>query len=65
MRRLVFVDDDPTELENFHKIVGSDYDYAPVHWPDESGKLFSNPVSVPGTPLIPERARTEALVQQF
>lgn len=43
MERLVFIDDDKTELENFHHIVGAHYDYITVHWPDESDKLFSLP----------------------
>jgi hypothetical protein len=43
MRRLVFIDDDRTELDNFRKIVGGVYDYTTVHWPNESGKLFNDP----------------------
>jgi DNA-binding NarL/FixJ family response regulator len=43
MQRLVFIDDDRTELDNFRKIVGGIYDYTTVHWPNESEKLFSNP----------------------
>jgi hypothetical protein len=44
MRRLVFIDDDRTELEAFRDIVQGDYHYTTVHWPDESAKLFSGPV---------------------
>ncbi len=43
MRRLVFIDDDQTELEAFRGIVGGDYDYTTVHWPVESAKLLSSP----------------------
>lgn len=43
MQRLVFIDDDQTELEAFRQIVGDDYDYIAVHWPAESPKLFSDP----------------------
>lgn len=43
MRKLVFIDDDRTELDAFRGIVGKDYDYTPVHWPHESGKLFAPP----------------------
>jgi DNA-binding NarL/FixJ family response regulator len=42
MRRLVFIDDDETELDNFHKIVGGIYDYNTVYWPNESEKLFNS-----------------------
>jgi CheY-like chemotaxis protein len=31
--RLVFVDDDPQELEDFGSIVTDEYSYQPVHWP--------------------------------
>jgi DNA-binding NarL/FixJ family response regulator len=40
MRRLVFIDDDESELEAFRKIVSGVYDCATVHWPVESGKLL-------------------------
>jgi DNA-binding NarL/FixJ family response regulator len=43
MQRLVFIDDDRTELDTFRKIVGGIYDYTTVHWPNESEKLFSTP----------------------
>ena len=43
MRRLVFIDDDRTELETFRDFVQGDYHYTTVHWPDESAKLFSGP----------------------
>src|ERR1700735_4477112 len=42
MQRLVFIDDDRTELDNFRKIVGGIYDYTTVHWPSESEKLFNS-----------------------
>lgn len=44
MRRLVFIDDDETELEAFRKIVEGDYHYTAVHWPAESAKLLNSPV---------------------
>ena len=40
MRRLVFIYDDQTELDNFGDIVKGEYDYTAVHWPAESEKLF-------------------------
>jgi len=40
MRRLVFIDDDKTELDAFHGIVRGKYDYTTIHWPHESAKLF-------------------------
>ncbi len=43
MRRLVFIDDDETELHKFGEIVKRDYDYTTVHWPNESAKLLSSP----------------------
>ena len=47
MRRLVFIDDDETELEEFGAIVRDAYDYTSIHWPDESAKLLStSPPSV-------------------
>jgi DNA-binding NarL/FixJ family response regulator len=41
MRRLVFIDDDETELKTFHNIVANSYMYETVHWPRESAKLFA------------------------
>jgi DNA-binding NarL/FixJ family response regulator len=41
MLRLVFIDDDKTELAAFRRIVGGHYEYSTVHWPDESAELFS------------------------
>ena len=41
MRRLVFIDDDETELDDFGRIVGGEYDYNTIHWPRELQKLFS------------------------
>jgi DNA-binding NarL/FixJ family response regulator len=41
MRRLVFIDDDQMELDDFREIVGGDYNYCKVHWPREEAKLFS------------------------
>jgi DNA-binding NarL/FixJ family response regulator len=43
MRRLVFIDDDKTELDAFLRIVGGKYDCVTVHWPPESAKLFGGP----------------------
>lgn len=41
MRRLVFIDDDKTELDDFGRIVTGKYEYTSVHWPTESEKLFT------------------------
>jgi len=41
MRRLVFIDDDKTELDDFGRIVEGTYQYTTVHWPVESDKLFT------------------------
>lgn len=41
MRRLVFIDDDKTELDDFGRIVRGKYEYTTVHWPGESERLFS------------------------
>jgi DNA-binding NtrC family response regulator len=41
MRRLVFIDDDKTELDDFSLIVEGEYDYSTIHWPFEAEKLFS------------------------
>src|SRR5712692_7190669 len=43
MPRLVFIDDDETELQSFRDIVGGSYDCITVHWPRESTKLFTAP----------------------
>jgi len=40
MRRLVFIDDDKAELDEFRSVVEGKYDYVTVHWPEESTKLF-------------------------
>ncbi len=40
MPRLLFIDDDLTELESFHNIVKSEYEFNSVHWPTESEKLM-------------------------
>lgn len=42
-RRLVFIDDDETELTAFREIVGEAYDYTAVHWPAESNRLSKCP----------------------
>ncbi len=42
-RRLVFIDDDKTELAEFRKIVAQVYNYTAIHWPAESRKLFTGP----------------------
>jgi DNA-binding NarL/FixJ family response regulator len=44
MRRLIFIDDDRTELADFKKIVGDDYEYVSIHWPGQETKLWSVPV---------------------
>jgi DNA-binding NarL/FixJ family response regulator len=41
MRRLVFIDDDKTELDTFRGIVAGKYEYITIHWPDESARLFA------------------------
>lgn len=41
MKRLVFIDDDETELCDFGRIVEGEYDYNTIHWPRESQKLFN------------------------
>src|SRR5580692_2624631 len=43
MRRLVFIDDDKSELEEFSRIVRGQYECRTVHWPQESEELFSRP----------------------
>lgn len=43
MPRLIFIDDDQQELEDFRDIVGSVYDYTTVHWPSESARIFNRP----------------------
>ncbi len=35
MRRLVFIDDDPEELESMREIVREEYDYIPLQWPSQ------------------------------
>ena len=44
MRNLVFIDDDPTELVAFEKIVREDYHCKTVEWPGEESKLLEGPV---------------------
>ena len=39
-RKLVFIDDDTTELDAFPGFVAGHYEYVTIHWPDESAKLF-------------------------
>jgi DNA-binding NarL/FixJ family response regulator len=41
MRRLIFIDDDETELDDFGGIVEGEYNYAKIHWTFEAEKLFS------------------------
>lgn len=43
MRRLLFIDDDQTELEAFREIVEGSYEYHTIHWPSASAILFSAP----------------------
>lgn len=43
MRRLVFIDDDAKELDDFAKIVEDDYEYTMIHWPADEKKLFTVP----------------------
>ena len=35
MRRLVFIDDDAEELKSMREIVQEEYDYIPLHWPNQ------------------------------
>jgi DNA-binding NarL/FixJ family response regulator len=41
MRRIVFIDDDKTELDEFGRIVGGKYQYTQIHWPGEAERLFN------------------------
>jgi len=43
VRRLIFIDDDRTELDDFKKIAGNNYECETIHWPDEEMKLWSAP----------------------
>jgi DNA-binding NarL/FixJ family response regulator len=43
MRRIIFIDDDKTELDAFLHLVGGEYDCVTIHWPHESAKLFGGP----------------------
>lgn len=43
MRRLVFIDDDPTELDEFAKIVEGVYTCEKIRYPEDLAKLFSDP----------------------
>ena len=44
MRRLIFMDDDGTELDEFKKIIGDDYECVTIRWPHQETKLWSVPV---------------------
>jgi hypothetical protein len=63
MRRLVFIDDDETELDNFHKIVGGIYDYNTVYWPNESSSPLRLIVKLPGR--LPSCGRSRVLIRSF
>jgi DNA-binding NarL/FixJ family response regulator len=39
MNRLIFIDDDQTELDAFGNILKGKFTYVPVHWPQESATL--------------------------
>lgn len=41
MKRLVFIDDDQTELDAFRAIVDGPYEYEPMQWPRDKARLFS------------------------
>jgi DNA-binding NarL/FixJ family response regulator len=43
MRRLVFIDDDESELVDFRPIVEGQYEYKPILWPKESDELLRLP----------------------
>ena len=40
MKRLVFIDDDQSELDAFHTIVEDEYKYETIHWPGQAEELF-------------------------
>jgi DNA-binding NarL/FixJ family response regulator len=40
-RRLVFIDDDKTELTDFRKIMRGHYACAAIHWPKQRARLFN------------------------
>lgn len=40
MKRLVFIDDDQTELGEFRAIVDGRYEYEPMLWPRDKARLF-------------------------
>ena len=41
MKRLVFIDDDQSELDEFRTIVDGRYEYEPMQWPRDKARLFS------------------------
>ena len=41
MNRLVFIDDDKRELDEFGPLTKSEYTYTLIHWPTDREKLFS------------------------
>jgi DNA-binding NtrC family response regulator len=41
MARILFIDDDPAELDSFRKIVAGVHDCTTAHWPQEVGNLYS------------------------
>jgi hypothetical protein len=43
MDKLVFIDDDERELDEFRRLIEGNYTYTLVHWPSEREKLFSGP----------------------
>jgi DNA-binding NarL/FixJ family response regulator len=41
MNRLVFIDDDKRELDEFGPLIEGEYTYTLIHWPNDREKLFS------------------------
>jgi DNA-binding response OmpR family regulator len=42
MNRLVFIDDDKRELDEFGPLIEREYTYTLIHWPNDREKLFSS-----------------------
>ncbi len=72
MAKLVFIDDDPEELDKMRPIVGDEYDYRPIPWPldgsleDAIGEpgpdifvldLYLPPGSGPASTVVPDDVR--------
>ena len=46
-KKLVFIDDDPDELESMKKLVSRAYDYVPIYWPKQVPDRATIGVSTP------------------